>query len=181
MRNWFAVLRRRLFQDSGGQRQLWRMWQRMWPEQDLQTRDVRRRQGYDLPSVSFIRSTLLRAPHLLSWLYSHSRFRVPSRCTGTELCCGTKCVDPTSSNSHCGGCGVKCDSTKLCCGGVCKLKSAFKTDPSSCGSCTTRCGLNEECCGGACKTNNDYKTDSNNCECGLMLVLSSASFGFAED
>jgi len=57
MRNWFAVLRRCVFQDSGGQRQLWRLWQRLWPEQDLQARDVRRRQGYDLPSVSFILST----------------------------------------------------------------------------------------------------------------------------
>jgi hypothetical protein len=37
----------------------------------------------------------------------------PPTCTGTEILCGSACVDPTHDPNHCGACGVVC-STGLC-------------------------------------------------------------------
>jgi hypothetical protein len=34
----------------------------------------------------------------------------PPTCTGTQILCGTACVDPTVDPNHCGGCGVVCSS-----------------------------------------------------------------------
>ena len=71
---------------------------------------------------------------------------------GCELTCGSKCVDPDTDLSNCGGCGNKCQSGGLCNGGTCACPNGEATcSAPSCGAGgpgVTNCGpaANESCC-----------------------------------
>jgi len=82
-------------------------------------------------------------------------FQCTNGCTpAAPLKCGTSCVDPSTSTSHCGGCNVACpvvpNGTTACAAGACKLtcKTLFhacagacvaQTDPTACGPACTAC------------------------------------------
>jgi stigma-specific protein Stig1 len=92
-----------------------------------------------------------------------------SHCAAPDFCCNNKCIDVTTNNANCGGCGntcsggtacmggtclcpgsnSKCDATQTCCGQTgCKN---VMTDAQNCGSCGQACADGETCEGGACK------------------------------
>jgi hypothetical protein len=88
-----------------------------------------------------------------------------SFCTSTQICCGTTCVDPHTSNSNCGMCGVTCTAPLACANGACACNGAIcaptdsccasgcantGNDPNNCGACGHRCRANEVCSGGQC-------------------------------
>jgi Notch-like protein len=79
------------------------------------------------------------------------------KCDGGLACCGGKCTNTESAQTHCGTCAVACGSGIDCCGGQC---FDLQQDESNCGSCATKCGTGTSCCGGACV---DLKQDANNC------------------
>ncbi|MCB9614656.1 MAG: hypothetical protein H6722_19640 [Sandaracinus sp.] len=82
-------------------------------------------------------------------------------CTVDQLCCGGACVDPSSDDAHCGGCGNACATIEECVASVCEPICAPPTtycdglcvltdvDPDHCGACNRRCptGL---CSAGMC-------------------------------
>lgn len=90
----------------------------------------------------------------------------PSRDTGPTCgaglrACGGSCVDPSTSDRHCGSCGNRCSGARSCQNGACRCPGGQSwcggacTDTSSdsqhCGSCGNACGGGETCSSGSCQ------------------------------
>ncbi len=76
------------------------------------------------------------------------------KCNPGEACCDGKCIDITSDESNCGGCGIHCGEDEECCNGVCV---DINFDESNCGGCNKVC--DKTCCFGECVdilSNNNY-------------------------
>lgn len=80
-------------------------------------------------------------------------------CTGTEIVCDGRCVDPSADESACGGCGRTCTAAQTCVSGVCTCTPGSPGcgvvdpglgDPAACGASRVRCGVGELCLGGVC-------------------------------
>lgn len=65
-------------------------------------------------------------------------------CPGTQRWCDAACTDTSTSNDHCGGCGISCGVGSSCVGGLCTC------DTPSCGSCGTTCTPPETCTAAQC-------------------------------
>jgi hypothetical protein len=91
------------------------------------------------------------------------------QCTGAQIACEGRCVDPATDSNHCGRCGVRCASsdggTSTCSAGACQLNCGAATHAcngacvadDSVASCGTRCdpcpvpsGARATCAAGAC-------------------------------
>lgn len=80
---------------------------------------------------------------------------------GTTACDG-HCVDLSTSQEHCGGCGDDCLAGELCTAGSCACIDATRdpcpgigcvdlsSDPDNCGACGASCNSLEACVSGAC-------------------------------
>jgi len=83
------------------------------------------------------------------------------RCPGFLIECDGDCVDPRSSLSHCGGCGLACGDRTFClegsCSDTCPLTicgaecADTSTSPVHCGGCGIECGDTGFCRDGACR------------------------------
>ncbi len=83
-------------------------------------------------------------------------------CAGGEILCNNTCVDPSSSLTNCGACGVLCPAGNKCMGGACVpvcgsgqalcngACASLQTDPASCGACGNACPAGLSCVAGAC-------------------------------
>jgi hypothetical protein len=86
-------------------------------------------------------------------------------CNFPDVCCGSTCVDPRSSNTNCGGCGKACTAPLICANGACACSGVIcangdtccgagcantSNDPNNCGSCGKKCRAGEVCGGGQC-------------------------------
>lgn len=82
-----------------------------------------------------------------------------------EACCtqepyGQLCLDTTSNNRNCGGCGIECRGGQTCDDGVCSCGTEATlcnglcvdtlTDPDNCGSCNHSCPSGGTCVDGQC-------------------------------
>lgn len=80
---------------------------------------------------------------------------IPSNqcCTSSDCpaaipdCCGGACVDMTSDDRNCGGCGVRCSRDEACIGGQCEGACA-SYGASECETPSTTCDANIITCGG---------------------------------
>jgi pectate lyase C len=97
-----------------------------------------------------------------------------STCTPTSnVMCGGTCVDPQSSEQHCGGCGKACASGQQCESGKCECSGDLdlcsskcvdtETDEQNCGSCGKVCASGQECDGGSCACTGDLELCSAAC------------------
>jgi hypothetical protein len=66
---------------------------------------------------------------------------------GSEMCCGSTCVDTTQDDNNCGTCGKACG-TSTCCSSSCI--DTMGTDKANCGGCGIACATT--CVGGVCQT-----------------------------
>jgi len=76
---------------------------------------------------------------------------------------GTRCVDPSTDHSHCGGCNRWCSEWDDCIDGRCQTRcpvgrtgcgggacADLQTDRANCGTCGNRCCAGSVCAGGRC-------------------------------
>ncbi|MEZ4395097.1 MAG: MXAN_6577-like cysteine-rich protein [Polyangiales bacterium] len=89
---------------------------------------------------------------------------VPPTCQSGEILCGGGCVDPQTSNTHCGACDRACGGAETCRAGVCTPTVTCMsgetscgggcvntmTDVSHCGGCVNVCGAGQVCNSGTC-------------------------------
>jgi hypothetical protein len=89
-----------------------------------------------------------------------------------DIQCGGACVDPETSEQHCGGCGKACAGGQQCedgecacsgeldlCGGACVDTD---TDERNCGACGTQCGSGQTCESGKCSGGSTGGTSCSN-------------------
>jgi hypothetical protein len=84
----------------------------------------------------------------------------PACTNAAEILCSGACVDPKSSEQHCGGCGKVCangqqceNSSCVCTGGQALCSNACvntSTDEQNCGACGTKCASDQTCESGKC-------------------------------
>jgi hypothetical protein len=84
----------------------------------------------------------------------------PPDCTGGLTACSGTCVDTTSADDHCGGCGNACAARMTCVDSSCECDTEYTecdgscvdpaTDPAHCGDCDVACDTNENCEAGVC-------------------------------
>jgi hypothetical protein len=85
----------------------------------------------------------------------------PPACTNAaEILCSGACVDPKTSEQHCGGCGKVCANGQQCDNSSCKCTGDLDlcnnacvntdTDEQNCGACGTKCGADQTCESGKC-------------------------------
>jgi len=84
-------------------------------------------------------------------------------CASPRRICGAECVDISSNNRHCGGCGKDCGAAAVCSDGICLAPCgvdqarclgqcvSLGTDNVNCGSCGKRCADGLVCSGGSCR------------------------------
>lgn len=88
-------------------------------------------------------------------------------CAAPKTVCAGSCVDPASSDEHCGGCGKKCAAGEMCATGKCvtdcpatSTKCAVggkdacvvtATDNQNCGACGKKCDSGYVCSAGKCE------------------------------
>jgi hypothetical protein len=87
----------------------------------------------------------------------------PESCPTGQIRCGDLCVDPTSNESHCGGCGLTCQGELTCVNGTCGCADAadtkcgtscvetFLDDDEHCGGCGQACPGGQNCVAGQCQ------------------------------
>jgi hypothetical protein len=84
-------------------------------------------------------------------------------CMGTQIRCGTACVQPATDRTNCGGCGNSCGTGGTCASGICTCAVAavicgascaeLASDPNNCGACGKKCAMGTVACGvGVCQT-----------------------------
>jgi len=84
-----------------------------------------------------------------------------SACTNAaEILCSGVCVDPKTSEQHCGGCGKVCPASQQCENSSCKCTGSLElcsnacvetdTDEQNCGACGTKCTTGQTCESGKC-------------------------------
>ena len=90
-----------------------------------------------------------------------------SRCLGSQLRCGGRCVDTRVSPFHCGACGVACASGGECFDGACVRACVApslqcgaacvdpSTDVANCGACGRACPPGATCRAGRCRAPTD--------------------------
>jgi hypothetical protein len=85
----------------------------------------------------------------------------PSVCDDDgDMQCSGSCVDPQTSEQHCGGCGKVCGSGQQCQSGSCECSGDLElcsntcvntdTDEQNCGGCGTKCSAGQTCENGSC-------------------------------
>ncbi|MFO0682736.1 MAG: MopE-related protein [Sandaracinus sp.] len=88
-------------------------------------------------------------------------------CSGGACTCGAglehcvdRCIDTTSDDAHCGGCGLACEGGSHCQSSECRCADGTlacgltcvddRTDRTNCGGCFVTCADGESCVDGAC-------------------------------
>ena len=81
-------------------------------------------------------------------------------CVAPKKTCGTSCVDTTSDDANCGGCGIACSGATHCVSSACVCGAGSitcgsacvdpATDSSNCGGCGKACATGETCASGVC-------------------------------
>lgn len=83
-------------------------------------------------------------------------------CGAGLQCCGDVCIDTTSDDRFCGGCGIEgsqacnTEAGQGCCGSMCH---DLLTELDNCGVCGRECPTGQACCGGEC-VNRDSDPDA---------------------
>src|SRR5689334_7733431 len=84
-------------------------------------------------------------------------------CAQGQTSCDGACVDLSSSEAHCGACGVACPSGTVCSSGACQRSCAAPqqacgqscvvtaSDAANCGACGHACASGEACRDGRCE------------------------------
>jgi hypothetical protein len=77
-----------------------------------------------------------------------------------DIQCSGSCVDPQTSEQHCGGCGKTCVSDQQCESGKCECSDDLvlcsnecvdtDNDEQNCGACGTKCSSDQTCESGKC-------------------------------
>jgi uncharacterized protein YkwD len=83
-----------------------------------------------------------------------------SPCGPDQIECGSECVDPTSSDRHCGECDNSCSSPTSCRSGKCACPDGqtlcgdqcvdTSNNDRHCGECNAVCNVGQSCSGGQC-------------------------------
>ncbi|MFO0605022.1 MAG: SUMF1/EgtB/PvdO family nonheme iron enzyme [Polyangiales bacterium] len=104
-------------------------------------------------------------------------------CPAPMMMCGSACVDPRTSVTHCGGCGVPCTvegGTAMCVSGTCERRCPMgqslcgtrcvdlRVDPVNCGACGMRCASGA-CGASACLTQRSCAV-AGTPGCGLLMI-----------
>jgi hypothetical protein len=94
-------------------------------------------------------------------------------CDDGDIQCGGSCVDPQTSEQHCGACGKMCVSGQQCESGQCECADDralcnnqcvdTDADEQNCGSCGKVCGSGQQCESGTCACSGDLELCSNAC------------------
>ena len=82
------------------------------------------------------------------------------QCDDGLQACGAICIDITSHDGHCGGCGISCRSDEYCHESHCDCRGSLEScagdcvdissDPDHCGECGSGCADDEVCAAGIC-------------------------------
>jgi hypothetical protein len=90
-----------------------------------------------------------------------------------DVQCSGACVDPQTSEQHCGGCGKACAGGQQCESGKCECADDralcnnqcvdTDVDEQNCGSCGKACGSGQQCQSGSCECSGDLELCSNTC------------------
>lgn len=95
-------------------------------------------------------------------------------CSSPLVSCGNACVDPSSDEANCGGCGQDCDPGAVCTSGNCNCPpnttdcgngctTGLQTDPLNCGTCGNNCDATGSCVSGQCTCPPPLVADGGNC------------------
>lgn len=84
----------------------------------------------------------------------------PACTNAAEILCSGACVDPKTSEQHCGGCGKVCSNGQQCENSSCQCAGDLDlcsnacvntdTDEQNCGTCGTKCTSGQTCESGKC-------------------------------
>ncbi|MEY2933881.1 MAG: hypothetical protein RL033_4630 [Pseudomonadota bacterium] len=89
-------------------------------------------------------------------------FRTSELCAAGQQVCDSTCIDPETSNAHCGGCGNRCGGGATCAGAAlgCQCPDGLTfcagscvdldVDTSHCGACSNFCAIGASCGQGSC-------------------------------
>jgi Pectate lyase len=96
----------------------------------------------------------------------------------SNIMCGSACVDPQSSEQHCGACGKACVSGQECERGKCECQDDLQlcsdecvdtdADEQHCGNCGTKCSSGQTCDNGKCTGGSTGTTCSSVSEFGTV-------------